>query len=252
MKFYKYKLCSELSDVNSDFIGYISSNLKFIDKGYRTNESTYVMDYIFDKNKIACIFTYGANSPTGCYETSIEELNYDILSDNRVHLTKQVLLIIKDGFLYSSDDSKKNIIFNTLKKYNIDLKIKALAEIDTIDEFIDRCKRTKKIKIKAVDSFFVTDFIKEQWFEDNDLEKSDLKETYIEWDFDTILPNSTLRKLYRKLSSETYISEFKIEGEGNGEFMSISNEAIISRKELNINKNKEIGYYEIEEFYKKI
>lgn len=218
-------------------------------KGYPQQSVTYTICYKIGKDKIVCLVSYGKSKPNRCYNRSQAMYDDNILSDDVIHMTNQFIFIIYNNNVLCSDHNRRNIIINLLHEIDDNFSCELLSIATSIDEFMQQVKSIESISITATNDLFINEFLNPTWSEDID-EKEHPETTVIKMDFKRVLKANYVKNIYKKLKQPSYIKSFSIKGKKDDGFISINEDSIIAKNIFEF--EKEEGYYDIDEIFKKV
>lgn len=216
---------------------------------YPLRNVAYTIRYMMDKTKIVFLVAYGKTKPNRCYDRNLKIYDDSVLSDEVVHMTNQFIFVIYQNKVLCSDNNKRNVILNFLHDSDKNFSCNLLAVSTSIDDFIKQVKSIESVSITATNDLFINEFLNPHWGDDLD-EKESPETTTIKMEFKRSLKEDYIINLYKKLRRPTYIKTFNIKGETSEGFISINEESVIAKDAYEF--EKEEGYYEIEEIFKKM
>ncbi|MBR1778306.1 MAG: hypothetical protein IJ752_06970 [Alphaproteobacteria bacterium] len=210
---------------------------------------TYTIRYMMDETKIVFLVSYGKSWPNRCYDRNLKIYDDSVLSDEVIHMTNQFIFVIYQDRVLCSDNNKRNVILNLLHDSDKNFSCNLLAVSTSIDDFIKQVKSIESVSITATNDLFINEFLNPHWGDDLD-EKEPPETTTIKMEFKRPLNEDYIINLYKKLRRPTYIKTFNIKGETSDGFISINEESVIAKEIFEF--EKEEGYYEVEEIFKKV
>ena len=210
---------------------------------------TYTIRHKIGEDKIVFLVSYGKSKPNVCYNHSQAMYDDSILSDEVIHMTNQFIFVIYKDRVLCSDHYKRNVIINLLHGADKNFSCELLSVSSSIEDFIQQVKAIDSISITATNDLFIDEFLNPSWGDDID-KKERPESTVIKMDFKRALNDGYLRKIYKKLKAPSYIKAFNIKGESDDGFISINEENVVAKDIFEF--EKEEGYYDINEIFKKV
>ena len=216
---------------------------------YSLRNVAYTICYMMDDKKIVFLVSYGKLKPNRCYDKNLKIYDDSVLSDEIIHMTNQFIFVIYQDRVLCSDNNKRNVILNLLHDFDEGFSCNLLAVSTSIDDFIKQVKSIEAISITATNDLFINDFLNPHWGDDLDAKETP-ETTNLRMDFKRMLNEKYIVNLYKKLRYSPYIKYFNIKGESSDGFISINEESVVAKDVFEF--EKEEGYYEIEEIFKKM
>lgn len=218
-------------------------------KEYSQNKTTYTVNYKVGDNKVVFLISYGKIKPNRCYNRNNNVYDDSILSDDVIHMTNQFIFVVYNNKVLCSDHDKRNIVLNLLHNYDQNFSCSLSAIPMSIEDFVQQVTSIDTISINATNDLFIEEFLNPSWGDDwGDRERP--KTTKITMEFGRAIRADYLTNMYRKLTTKTYISSLDIKGKSAEGFISINEQGIVAKELFEFEKDE--GYYDIEEIFKKV